>query len=371
MLIYGKRHDYHEIKYYPGTIGEVATGVKVRLSYKSSKIVSKTFNFSKFSSKDDALLAAEVFLQENSDELELTVTQRVKNITVEQKQFFAGAFDGDGCILFSNKLQAQVAQSSSDENPPALLTEFRDCFGGNVTGPYTRNRVGKYGSHKPEYRFCVTGKQCKPLLEVIAQYGIIKAPQAIMGLECLSRGLNRSINPILLLSVKDKTYYKKMFTKAKTEYDSVPIDKSKITDAWMAGFFEAEGTIGYHGTEVEYAHCLYLSFTQHGCLRLLDEINEQIGNVGAINHGQLTIRRQQDVLSVVSRIEKFLLGKKEQIVDAKAHLKVIGQRKRKRRTEEEIAYDMDASKKCAALKRYKVDTPIAPSIVLGKFQLVD
>ena len=141
--------------------------------------------------------------------------------------------------------------------------------------------------------------------------------------------------------------------KAKDEYHLVPIDCNRITDAWMAGFFEAEGCVGHNSDE---GKRLYMSFTQHDCEAILDEINEKIGQVG--HHydesGQLIIGGRA-MIPVINRIEKFLIGKREQILLAKEHLRVIVKRKKKRRTKSDKDYDATMSKKCRALKRRKVE----------------
>lgn len=100
------------------------------------------------------------------------------------QEYLAGTFDGDDSIGFTKRqLTVTVYQSSSNNDVSPLLSEFKNIFDGSIHGPFVR----KEREAKPEYNFWICGKQAKPLLEMIAQKGIIKAPQARLGLDGLSR----------------------------------------------------------------------------------------------------------------------------------------------------------------------------------------
>lgn len=344
-----KLDEYDEIKYYQGKLSNLKDRYRVVIKDEKKRYYDKSFTLSKYKSNEEALKDAENFLKEKSDEVGLTKIQKVKRISPEMKQFFAGVFDGDGTIgLYESSLRTSVSQSSIDDNPPPLLVAFMNAYDGSIC-KYSRLREGKYGVHKPEYCFTLFGKECKPLLEVIETYGIIKAPQAKLALECLKRGTNRESSKKIFLSGDDKKFFVEAFSNEKKKYKDVPIDESKVTDAWIAGVFEAEGCVGYRNFDID----LYMTFTQHNCIAILHKINEKLGGSGnKIDSGQLTFCGK-NMLPVINRIEHLLIGKKKQITNARLHLLSIASRKRKHRSLKDKKYDKEMKNQNRKAKRYK------------------
>jgi len=343
---------HEEIKYYPGNILQCPGRYRVTLRDQYKVVYTASFNFTN-RSENDTKKAAELKLMEECDHHGLTIIQKVKILSREKQQYLAGAFDGDGSIMFTSegKLVIGFYQSSSNDKPPPLIVEFQEAFGGNISGPQVRK---KRPDRKPEYRFFLFGKQCKPLLKLVLDWGIIKAPQASLGLECIAKESGRKSSPNLTLTKPDQKHFFQVFSKAKKEYKSVAIDKVKVTDAWIAGFFDSEGCVAHGSINDISSHQIYLNFTQVGCPNILRVINEKLGNFGTIeSKGQLRFRAQEHVSMVISRIEAFVIEKKAQIALIKEHLATVTGRKRRKRTDEDKCYDIDMAVKVRALKHFQ------------------
>ena len=323
----------YEIKYYKGSL--TVHKDRVRIQCKEMKdlqlttYISSSFNLTKYS-LEEAIEEAEKHWVSESDRLGLTEIQKVKVLTREQKEYIAGFFDGDGSITFTKegKLVLQVAQSSCDDNPPPSLVQLKEAFDGHVNGPYSREVVGVYGLYKPEYQFGLYGKHAKPFLEIIKDCGIIKLPQAEKALECITKSTTHRLTAQLRLKKKHKKIYYDFFKKAKDEYSSVAIDPARLTDAWIAGFFDAEGCITWVDDRTP-----QITFTQHGCKKILHAINSVFDDTGCVSTGRLMFNGYS-ALPVLDRIISYLVEKRSQVEPIYDYLKT--RVKGKRKTDEEL-----------------------------------
>lgn len=347
---------YEILKYYPGSVGKAGGSVRVRIRKDKIIVEQKCFSPATYNnSKAKVDKAVELYIQRMCDKHKLTVIQKVKIISEEMKQYFAAVVDGDGSVQFKKDgvLTITVTQSSCDKNPPNMLMRFKECFDGSIQGP--RHIQGKYKMNKPVYTFYLGGRQCQPLLEIVAKYGIIKKPQAQMALECIKQSKNRLSSHLLTLSKNDKKFFYNYFDVAKSNesYAAVEIEKERITDAWIAGFFDAEGYVGHQISDKKNNHCIRMSFAQGSCVPILHAINEKFENIGYVTKHELEFRGQ-NILKVISRIEKYLIEKKEQVALVKNHLQVIASRNRKERNEDELKFDYFMAKKCSMMKKRKM-----------------
>ena len=199
------KEEYEEVKTYPGQIKE-RDERRIRLIVKkgSTKIIDKTFSFKKCGSKEKAWKKAEEYWKSECDRLGLTKIQKIKTISPERMQYFAGAMDGDGCISFESvgNLDTIITQSSIDDN---VIQEFQNAFsGGCLTGPtFLEGKESKDGYvRKPLYNYTLSGKKGKKLLEIMAKYSIIKAPQAVMALKAIESCVSHEDNSFLRIPVE-------------------------------------------------------------------------------------------------------------------------------------------------------------------------
>lgn len=316
------------------------------ISYtEDKKKCAKRFGFSKYGGKELAKVAALQFKSEKSDSLGLTETYRTMKIIPDGLQSFLACFvDGDGCILWDNGLSVTVVQTSCNDEPPNSLLAFQTCFGG------TLRCVGipEGMEIKPKWDWRIHGKRTKPLLEILAKRAIVKAPQAILGLEGIN--LNTKVdNTNMCVPAADKKRLTAAIVAAKKNYQSVPIDDSKLSAEYAAGFFDAEGCIM---VREKVDTCDFeMKFAQLCCTALLERLKIKLGDIGTVAHGCLRLSGENCILGL-KIIQPHLLEKRLQCDIAISHRVVVKSRERHKRTEEDKAEDAEADKRCKALKRY-------------------
>ena len=321
---------------------------------KDNKKISKRFSYYNSKQKihrvmctrDNAFIVAQQFRNKLSDELGSTkITTKIKEVPIKLREWMVGFFDGDGCIRQKgSKTNVSVSQSSSDENPPPSLLVFKICFGGTL---YSNTRKGR--DHcKPEWQWKIFGKESIAILQMIVQYGILKVPQAKLALEALSKDTNKSIDAQnIILSKKDGKYYTKLITAAKKEYDTIPIDDTKLTPEFIWGFFNAEGCI-QNGTDTT---AVTIKFTQFNSTTILDAIKVKLGNIGTVKFGRLLICGE-NAINVLKKMQFYLLEKKPQCDLMLEHREEVKLRRKRPRTEEEISDDLEVENRCKRLKKY-------------------
>jgi hypothetical protein len=273
----------------------------------------------------------------------------MREIPVGLQKVLAGFFDGDGSLYMNRgALYADVAQSSYNDDPPPSLLLFQSCLGGHVQGPYRHEE-----NQKPQWKWSTSGNNCPVILNIIQTHGVLKAPQASIGLEALAarkpEGKSGLRKP---LSTADAAKYSKLLIAAKEEYATVDIDDTKLTPEYIAGFFCAEACVFYSTTS---QISLYLA--QSGCVRILERINAKLGHVGGVySSKQLSIQKNEHCVNLLSLLEPFLIEKHSQAELVLKHSEVTQARgKGKKRTPKEIAADLEIELKCKALKKYHAE----------------
>jgi hypothetical protein len=136
---------------------------------------------------------------------------------------------GDGSIMIREKIRLSLCiyQSSNNGVPPVLYL-FQNWFGNKMKVHKKKDR-----QHKPEYSIQWNGEGCFPLLEILQKYAIIKKPQV----DLAQKWLNTSNKDKLIredINEKMKQY------KVQQNYRSIEIVKERLTDAYIAGLFDAE-----------------------------------------------------------------------------------------------------------------------------------
>lgn len=349
--------EYEEVKTYPGQIKE-RDERRIRLIVKkgSVKMIDKTFSFKKCGSKEKAWEKAEEYWKSECDRLGLTKIQKVKIISPERMQYFAGAMDGDGCISFekAGNMDTSIKQSSFDDDVPLLIQEFQNAFsGGCLHGPiFTESKVGV--AHRPQYSYTLSGKKGKRLLEIMAKYSIIKAPQAVMALKAIEDCVSHEDNSFLRIPKQNHKMYYDFFINAHLNYQEVPIDSSRITYGWLAGMFDAEGCIIYS------EHQPLMTIAQSGCIPVLHAIQKKLG-IGYVNIKDFRIAGTR-MLDVLSRIYPLLTQKKTQVTLVIETIKQTSKKRKFEKFADDALEIIDATKiTLQSMKKYRSSETAADS----------
>lgn len=285
------------------------------------------------------------WIKEKNAKYKCGVFQKVKILSKEEKEFLSGFADGDACVEFTKKLVAGVYQSSGTKDFPEILKVYNSAFSGTRIELSNRKRIGVKGNrNKPEYRWRLTGKMCLPFLQMMRDHSIIKLPQASLGIECIEESQNESWQH--QMRYKNKEFYTDLFSKMKKEYANIDIDITRLTIPYIAGLFDADGSIYYRTST-----CPAVRITQKGCPRILVKINEKLGNIGTVSEGEFTVQSQGNVYDLLLDIVPYLVEKKQQGLIAIAKLEEERENKMKRKWDE-VDDDYITSSKLKEMKMY-------------------
>jgi len=106
--------------------------------------------------------------------------------------YFAGFFDGEGCVCIYQSRgprdrkdtgRTTISVSVANTNKE-VLDQFSAAFGGKVgTHGHTKPRPGR--DRLRMWNWAIQGLKCKPFLEAIRPYAVVKSEQIRLGLEYL------------------------------------------------------------------------------------------------------------------------------------------------------------------------------------------
>lgn len=228
-------------------------------------------------------------------------------VPVHRKQYIAGFFDGDGSIGIptptpkrpSENVAIAIYQSHDSGVPPELI-HVRSHYGGCIN----KTRVGWEG-HRDEWVLALRRRDLLiPMLVDLAANAIVKQYQAARALEYMTSGKQQALG------------HSQAIKAANASYADIAIDPARITDAYLAGLFAAEGsvetmTVFDCNSKYEYFRS---SISQASCLRLLEAIKAKL-QIGEIYVGKLVFNRAETP-ALFARIRPFLVGQKVAQVDA-------------------------------------------------------
>jgi hypothetical protein len=147
----------------------------------------------------------------------------------------AGFFDGDGCIQTgSNSSGLAVVFAQSGNAIPLCLQYYKHWYGGVI---YTT--ILKSDKHRNAYRLFIGSVNALPILDIIIRKSVLKRPQAELAYQYLITKDN--LNRVDLL---------RQIRTQKQEYTEITILPEKLTASYVAGLFDAEGTVAYNGTSI-------------------------------------------------------------------------------------------------------------------------
>jgi intein/homing endonuclease len=228
----------------------------------------------------------------------------VQPIPEEVQDYISGLVDGDGCIEMNRKtITVSIGQSGTLKEAPKVLQFMRKWFGGSLK--ISKSYLKKHPTWRPSYKLRITCREeMIILLTFLERKCALKSPQAKIALVyTLDRGR----------AISEGKEYDTIYAKTKTTltsmkkleaYQNVPIIANRITKAWLAGFFDAEGC-------VMFPMCLKAQVTQKQSPLILKTI-KILRKCGAI-HGIEYVVYGKYAEQFLKDILPFSIVKKEQI----------------------------------------------------------
>jgi hypothetical protein len=226
-------------------------------------------------------------------------------IVREVKEFVAGFFDGDGCVSLrpprrKDPRPMPIVRFAQSRNcgVPLELEYIQRVYGGTVKSLSPTNL-----NSKTQWQLIVSDRgSLVGLLGDLEEFAILKADQASLALKRLKPVTDEQVGEIARMMRN---------MHQKSSYLAVDIDTKRITPAYLAGFFAAEGHVGVFSR----GHCvtLHSTLTQWNSPKLLDAIRQYLG-YGSLHDGELHFAAQQSE-RFFSLILPFLEGQKKKQVE--------------------------------------------------------
>jgi hypothetical protein len=262
-------------EYFGSTSHRTKDSVTAITTSHSGGRISKTFNWSKFGGVVNAKEAAEKYRKLMSDNYDLTLTIYRHYFASHIKELTAGFFDGDGCIDVHCSIRVRFTQAGIVI--PGITLFFQSLYGGVIE---TIKR--KSATTRDAYNLTISGVAALPLLDILREKSIVKREQACLGIEFT-----------LSKDTMYREYCKKRIKDLKKEYHLITIDKTRLTNAYIAGLFDAEGCVSY-AKQIT----IYCTLAQKSSLHLLHAINERWNLTGRVDPTLGVVVRQSLYLQI-------------------------------------------------------------------------
>ena len=232
----------------------------------TNPLKTKSFFSNTYDSKENAYENAINFRIQESNNQDLTKHIYTTDIELSQRQYFAGAIDGDGCICFTMK-QIIISYTCCQNNTiPKILKIFRKIYGGDICTEIKKNK-----KHKNNHKWRICGKYALPVLYDLKNYCIIKKEQASTVYNYLLTRINNSKENIKERKV---IFDKLKYMKSPKYLSAIKVSASNenLSDAYIAGFFDAEGCVC---SPARNPTSIIIHLVQKYCTTIINAINNK------------------------------------------------------------------------------------------------
>lgn len=224
-------------------------------------------------------------------------------MTIIFENYLAGFFDGDGCINIEkcNKnyiLRIRFAQSNKN-----LLEQIQIKYPILHLNTYKQRSL----NYRIQYELRASGIKIKSLLDDLSRYSILKHDQLLIAIEFLK-----------LYNLRDKNkerheLYLKLRELKKSSKDKM---YNRLNILYIAGFFDAEGSIGF------YNNSLRLKITQKNDITILYKIRDLYNNTNNIDNYAISFYGI-NCEKIINDIIPYCIYKKDQLYAGYEILKTL------------------------------------------------
>lgn len=215
------------------------------------------------------------------------------NATINMN-WLGGFFDGDGSTEnIDNYVRVTIGQC----NPKPLMMLYGK-YGGIM-------RISKNTGEKSRniFKWELNGSKCEPFIDDISDYVILEGKRIQQGRQCRKRGNISNTNDETRMQHLDM-----LKCNVKT-YDNT-FDE-RINDAYIAGFFDAEGEVQLklhsNGKNASYS----MKITQKSNLELLHAITRYL-KYGKVDKTRLSVYNAENIKDLIQRMLPYLIVKNKQ-----------------------------------------------------------
>jgi hypothetical protein len=224
-------------------------------------------------------------------------------ITENFKKYISGFFDGDGSITVEKSkggYSLRIKFSQSNEN---WIDTIKNYYPFLKKSGYKRNDKNS----RKEYELRASGFQIKPLIEDLLKYSILKYDQLVVA--------NKFFE---LINTRNKNEEKEVIYLKLKELKNFSVNKlyERLTIPYIAGLFDAEGSIGI------YNKTLRVKLTQKSDTIILQKIADIYKNINNIDNYAISFYGK-NTLKLLNDIKEHCIYKTPQILIALKYIDTI------------------------------------------------
>lgn len=222
-------------------------------------------------------------------------------VPVDTKQFISGFFDGDGCVYIprdasSNPHHAPAVsfcQAYNSGMPPELLF-VQLHYGGYITQVHEAS-----GTVRTVWNLQIqSSKEVCRILRDLVQHSVSKQDEVQIALAYIDG------------NCRDFEHFHYRLREAKHDVE-VDIDERRLTHAYIAGLFAADGSIGVYYDSRREANCrLESTIAQTSFHKLVQAIQRVLG-FGTVSKNGILKFGEAHTIEFISRIQPFIVGQKK------------------------------------------------------------
>jgi hypothetical protein len=218
--------------------------------------------------------------------------------------YIAGMIDGDGTISIRKQNDSYTISISLSQCRTNILQILAYYYGGQINGGGNKGNC----NYRNQYTYKVTGRVCEFLLDDILPHLVLKYRHAELIKEIIP--FNNKPN---FGEKKEKLYLE--CAKLNKTKERIP-KLERIDIAYIAGLFDAEGSISCGYNPKKQRHNLRIKLTQLGCKDLLFKIKDVLG-FGRVtiddNNAFWFMYKHEEAGKLYNLINKYLIVKRNQM----------------------------------------------------------
>jgi hypothetical protein len=280
---------------YGGTVYWTGVSWCAQVPGPSDDRITKTFNPNSFGNdKNAAKNAAEKWRRGFSDDMGLTKWIKIPfaakgPVNTNIQRHIAGMFDGDGTVVADQNGIITVAFSQNGNQMPDILLHIQRYYGGSIVSHKVKNRP----TSRTQHNLIWYNEKTTFILGCLQKHCILKRVQVDFAIKHMTDPTESG----------DQVY--RTLQWMKNHYGMVDLDVSRINEAWLSGFVDAEGTVAVQKSAIK------LAVAQKSCTRLLDAINKHFFPCGNVGHGSLYVW-STSAKRIIGLIYPYSIVKKKQ-----------------------------------------------------------
>lgn len=247
--------------------------------------------------------------------------------------YLAGFIDGDGSIYVCDNLSLQITITQCEYNVLLIINNHFNNIGNIYSYDKKNNKIltdvddddqlpkddiekiNKKFGQRNIYNLRFTGLCCKPVLEYIKDFIVIKHKQCKYALEYTS---------YIRKKRTDKKIETKDIIKSLNNNTTKQLKCNRINETYICGLFDAEGCVRADGYNTLKSYNGSIKISQLKYPDVLHCVNDYLDNIGRIKKDKINgVERESYFIAQYSRMRQFLLKNSKYLIVKRIQLEAM------------------------------------------------